>query len=85
MAYVPMNRVRALVIVHEPRAYAPSRVQEAAAYLLQSPSATEEESRLATDAIAWLRSKRDEKPPLKTEQVSEPKPAAARQTRKRKA
>ena len=71
MAYVPMNRVRALVIVHEPRAYTPSRVQEAAAYLLQSPSATDEESRLANDAIAWLRSKRDE-----------PKPAAGKQKRK---
>ena len=29
MAYVPMNRVRALAIVHEPAAYAPSRMQEA--------------------------------------------------------
>ena len=60
MAYVPRNRARALVIVHEPQAYAPSRVHEAAAYQVQSPSATQEESRLANRAIEWLRNKRDE-------------------------
>ena len=51
MAYVPMNRVRALVIVHEPAAYAPTRVRDAANYLLTSSSATEDEQRLANEAI----------------------------------
>lgn len=41
MAYVPMNRRRALAIVHQPLAYAPSRVWEAAVYLMQSPEPTE--------------------------------------------
>ena len=64
MPRVPMNRVRALVICHAPQAYAPSRVQEAATYLLQSSSTTEEERRLAAEAVAWLQGKRDEpKPP----------------------
>ena len=60
MAYVPMNRVRALVIVHEPSAYAPTRVRDAANYLLTSSGATEDEQRLANEAIEWLRSKREE-------------------------
>jgi hypothetical protein len=66
-----MNRVRALVICHAPQAYAPSRVREAASYLLQSSASTEEERRLASEAIEWLRSKRDA-----------PKPAAGKQKRK---
>jgi len=40
---VPINRTRALVICHAPQAYAPSRVREAASYLLQSSASTEEE------------------------------------------
>jgi len=56
MAYVPMNRVRALVTVHEPAAYTPTRVRDAANYLLTSSSATEDEQRLANEAIEWLRS-----------------------------
>jgi len=76
MAYVPMNRVRALVIVHEPAAYAPTRVRDAANYLLTSSSATEDEQRLANDAIEWLRSKRGEpqKAPVQPE-VSSSQPA----------
>jgi hypothetical protein len=54
---------------------------EAASYLREG-DATEEERRLATEAIEWLRSKRVEKPPLKTEQVSEPKPVPAKQKHK---
>jgi len=71
-----MNLVRALVIVHEPRAYTPSRVSEAARYLLASSSATEEEQRLATEATEWLRSKRDE---AQKPVVSSPQPAAERE------
>ena len=40
--------------------YAPSCMQEGAAYLLQSPSVTEEESRPASEAMAWLRTKWEE-------------------------
>ena len=56
-------RPRALVVVHAPQVYAPTRVQDAAAYLLRSPSAAAEGSRLATDAIERLRSKRGEPKP----------------------
>jgi len=52
------DRVRALV--NAPQAYAPSHMQEAAAYLLASSSVMEEEPHLATDAIEWLGGKRDE-------------------------
>ena len=56
-------RPRALVVVHAPQVYAPTRVQEAAAYQLRSPSAAAEGSRLATDAIERLWSKRGEPKP----------------------
>jgi hypothetical protein len=69
-----LNRVRALLICRASQAYAPSRVREAASYLLQSSSSTEDEQRLATEAIEWLRSKRDA-----------PKPAAGKQKRKGRA
>jgi hypothetical protein len=46
MAHVPMNRVRALVICHAPQTYAPSRVREAASYLLQS-------SVFSTSPVEW--------------------------------
>ena len=54
---------------------APTRVRDAASYLLDSSVSTEDEKRLATEAIEWLRSKRDEKPPPISAEVSEPKPA----------
>jgi len=54
MRSVPINRTRALVICNAPQPYAPSRVHEAAAYLLQSLASTEEEQRLATEAMEWL-------------------------------
>jgi len=73
MAYVPMNRVRALVIVHEPAAYARSRVRDAANYLLTSSSATEDEQRLANEAIEWLQSKRDEQWAGSTQAATKPK------------
>jgi len=76
MAYVPMNRTRALIICTRPQDYAPARLREAARYLLDRRDATEEERRLATDAIERLRSKRDEKPVPNTEPVSVPKPSA---------
>jgi len=50
-------------------------LREAARYLLDRRDATEEEQRLATEAIEWLRSKRDEIPPAISAEVSEPKPA----------
>jgi len=82
MAYVPMNRARAPIICTRPPDYLPARLREAAPYLLDRKDATEEERRLATEAIELLRSKRGEKPAPETEQVSEPKPAPARQRRK---
>jgi len=75
MAYVPMNRTRALIICTRPQDYAPARLREAARYLFDRRDATEEERRLATDAIERLRSKR-EKPVPNTEPVSVPKPSA---------
>ena len=58
MAYVPINRTRALIICTHPQDYAPARLRLAARYLLDRPDTTEEERRLATEAIEWLRSKR---------------------------
>jgi hypothetical protein len=60
MAYVLMTRTRVLVIVHARQAYAPSRVRDAAVYLLQSSASTEDEQRLANEAREWLRRRRDE-------------------------
>jgi len=54
-----MNRARALIIVTRPPDYLPGRLREAARYLLDRKDATEEERRLATEAIELLRSKRD--------------------------
>ena len=45
MAYVPMNRARALIICTRPQDYAPSRLPEAVAYLLQ-PSASSKDAGL---------------------------------------
>jgi hypothetical protein len=44
-------RARALLICQRPEAYAPSRVRGAAAYLLESVDATEDEEHLASEAI----------------------------------
>ena len=60
MAYVPMNRIRALIICTHPQDYLPGRLREAARYLLDRRDATEEEKRLASEAIEWLRAKQDE-------------------------
>jgi len=53
MAYVPMNRARAQIICTRPQDYAPARLRQAARYLLDKRDATEEEQRLASDAIEW--------------------------------
>jgi len=51
MAYVPMNRARALIICTRLQDYMLARVHEAASYLSGRSDATEEEWRLATEAI----------------------------------
>jgi len=78
-----MNRTRALIICMRPQDYAPARLREAARYLLDGRDTTEEERHLATEAVEWLRSKRDEKSPPTSAEVSEPKSAPAKQKRKR--
>ena len=75
--------VRVLIICTRPQDYAPARLREAARYLLDRRDATDEERRLASDGIEWLRSKRDEKSPPISAEVSEPKSAPAKQKRKR--
>jgi len=89
MAYVPINRTRALIICTRPQDYLPARLREAARYLLDRRDATEEEKRLATEAIELLRSKWGEKAPLN--RAAEPAnsdqqagPTQPRQTRKRR-
>jgi len=57
-----MNRTRALIICTRPQDYAPARLRLAARYLLDGPDTTEEEQRLATEAIDWLRRKRGARP-----------------------
>jgi len=47
MAYVPMNRTRALIICTRPQDYAPSRLHTAARYLEVQANATAEELELA--------------------------------------
>ena len=94
MAYAPMNRTRALIICTRPQDYAPARLRLAARHLLDRPDTTEEEQRLASDAIEWLRSKRHGEAQLKTAESSNsdqslehqagPPQAPARQTRKRR-
>jgi hypothetical protein len=73
MGSVPINRARALIICTRPEAHDPTRVHEAASFLAARPDATEDEKRLAADAMAWIRGKRDE-----------PKPATAPVKPKRK-
>ena len=89
MAYVPMNRARALIICTRPQDYLPGRLREAARYLLDRKDATDEERRLATEAIEWLRAKRGEGEkgvPIGAQQkyVDEPKPAPGKQRRGRR-
>ena len=60
MAYVPMNRTRALIICTRPQDYDPARLREAARNLVNRRDAKEEERRLVTEAIESLRSKRGE-------------------------
>jgi hypothetical protein len=86
MAYVPMNRARALIIVTRPQDYLPARLPEAARYLFDRKDTTEEERRPATEAIEWLRAKRDTGSVTRDDQseTDEPKPPPARQTRKRR-
>jgi hypothetical protein len=69
-----MNRV---LICTQPQNYMPARVQEALAYLLRMSGATEDERRLASEAIEWLRSKRDEPKPEAEGEVA-PQRLAAR-------
>jgi len=88
VAYVPMNRARALIIVTRPQDYLPGRLREAARYLLDRKDATQEERRLATEAIELLRSKRDDvRSHDATTQAKpdKPKPAPVRQKRKGRA
>jgi len=80
--------------LYSPADYAPARLREAARYLLDRQDVTEEERRLATVAVEWLRSQREGKAPVKTaepansdqsrEQQAGPPHAPARQTRKRR-
>ena len=70
MAYAPMNRTRALIICTRPQDYAPARLRLATRHLLDRPDTTEEEQRLASDAIEWLRSKRHGEAQLKTAESS---------------
>jgi len=56
MAYVPMNRTRALIICTHPGPR-PGAFAGAARYLLDRRDATEEEQRLASEAMAWLRAR----------------------------
>ena len=79
MAYVPMNRSRALIICTRPRDYLPARLREAARCLLDRRDATEEERRLATEAIDLLRSKREEASPHGVAMVPDEPPAESKQ------
>ena len=55
-----MTRTGVLIICTRPQDHAPSRVSEAAAHLSGRSDATEEERRLASEAIERLQSKRDD-------------------------
>jgi len=64
MGSVPMNRTRDGLICEAPQDHRPSRVREAAMYLLGMSTVTESERRIASEAIEWLRSRRDEPKPV---------------------
>ena len=74
MGSVPMNRTRAGLICEAPQDHRPARVREAATYLLGMSGVTEDERRIASEAMSWLRSKQDE-----------PKQGTVKQRRKGKA
>ena len=76
-----MNRARALLICTRPQDYEPTRVSEAAAYLSGRSDATEDEQRLASEAVEWLRSKRDE-PLQATVEQREPTQAGKRKRKR---
>jgi hypothetical protein len=79
MGSVPINRTGALIICTRPQDYAPTRLREAARCLLDRKDATEEERRLATEALEGLRSKRDEPQEASTQpRVSSSQPAGER-------
>ena len=61
-----------MIICTRPQDYLPGRLQEAARYLLDRRDTTEEERRLATEAVEWLRSKRDEPKKASTQPSSQP-------------
>ena len=50
--------VNARMICTMPQNYAPAKVREAATYLLETSSATEDDKNLANQAIEWLRAAR---------------------------
>jgi len=52
--------VRALIVCTHPKDYVLPRLQEAARYMLDRRDTTDEKQRPATEAIEWLRGKRDE-------------------------
>jgi hypothetical protein len=62
MAYVPINRARALIICTRPQDYAPSRVYAAAFYLETLANATAEELGVAKMANLFLQRARRELP-----------------------
>jgi len=80
MGSVPMNRTRAGLICEAPQDHSAARVREAATYLLGMSGVTEGERRMASEAMAWLRSKRDA-----PKQPDQPKPAPSKPKRKGKA
>lgn len=54
MRSVPMNRARALIICTRPGDYMHTRVREAAKHLLAQTDVSEEEKRLAEEALKSL-------------------------------
>jgi len=65
MAYVPMNRARALIICTRPQDYAPTRVYAAASYLETLANATTEDLDVAKMAHLFLQQARRELPERK--------------------
>jgi hypothetical protein len=55
-----MNQARALIICTPPKNHEPAPMHEAAVYLSGRSDATKDEQRLASEAMEWLRGKRDE-------------------------
>ena len=82
MGAVPINRMRALITCTRPRDYLTRRLREAARYLLDRKDATEEERRMATEAIELLRAKRGEVRQDSDEPPAEPTPPPASRSAK---